>query len=125
MADPLKHDIKIAADIRAKIKAGVSMRVIHDYLVGKYHNAPRSYQTLYKVYRDDIADARADIQAQIGGVVVNKALEGDLKAAELYLRSKAGWNPTIKVEEVDPDEGNEDTSAIADLLKALGATEQK
>jgi hypothetical protein len=124
MADPLPHNMKIAADIRAKIKAGVSMRVIHDYLIGKYQDAPRSYQTLYKVYRNDIADARADIQAQIGGVVVNKALDGDLKAAELYLRSRAGWNPTVKVEETDPDDVNEDTSAIDDLMKALGATKE-
>jgi hypothetical protein len=125
MADPLPHNIKIAADIRAKIKAGVSMRVIHDYLVGKYPDAPRSYQTLYKVYRDDIADARADIQAQIGSVVVNKALDGDLKAAELYLRSKAGWNPTLKIVEEDAEDINEDTSAIDDLVALLGVNKDK
>jgi hypothetical protein len=127
MAEPLKHNIKIAADIKAKIRAGVSMRVIHDYLMDKYPSeqcgllaAPKSMQALYRVYRGDITDARADIQHQVGAVVVAKALEGDLKAAELFLRSKAGWNPTIKVEETDPDEVNEDTSAVDDLVNLLG-----
>jgi hypothetical protein len=30
------------------------------------------------------------------------------------------WNPTIKVEEVDPEEVKEDTGAIDDLLALLG-----
>jgi hypothetical protein len=75
---------------------------------------------MYKTYRDDIAQARADIQEAVGAVVVNKALDGDLKAAELFLRSKAGWNPTIKIEEVDPEDIKEDTGAIDDLLALLG-----
>jgi hypothetical protein len=75
---------------------------------------------MYKTYRDDIAQARADIQEAVGAVVVNKALEGDLKAAELFLRSKAGWNPTVKIEEVDPEDIKEDTGAIDDLMALLG-----
>jgi len=43
-----------------------------------------------------------------------------MKAAELFLRSKAGWNPTLKIEEVEPDEVKEDTAAIDDLLALLG-----
>lgn len=121
MADPLPHNIKIAADIRAKIKAGVSMRVIHDYLVGKYPDAPRSYQTLYKVYRDDIADARADMHTLIGNTIMKKAIvDQDMKALELVARSKMGWSPTMKVVEENADDINEDTSAIDDLVALLG-----
>jgi hypothetical protein len=79
---------------------------------------------MYKTYRDDIAQARADIQEAVGAVVVNKALEGDLKAAELFLRSKAGWNPTIKILEEDPEDVTEDTGAIDDLLALLGKKKQ-
>jgi hypothetical protein len=79
---------------------------------------------MYKTYRNDIAEARADIQEAVGAVVVQKALDGDLKAAELFLRSKAGWNPTIKIEEVDPEDAKEDTGAIEDLMALLGRSKE-
>ena len=119
MADKLIHNLKIATYIRKAIRAGVSMKVILDS-IQNYDHAPSSMNGMYKTYRDDIAQARADIQEAVGAVVVNKALEGDLKAAELFLRSKAGWNPTIKIEEVDPEDIKEDTGAIDDLMALLG-----
>ena len=119
MADKLIHNLKIATYIRKAIRAGVSMKVILDN-IQNYDHAPSSMNGMYKTYRDDIAQARADIQEAVGAVVVNKALEGDLKAAELFLRSKAGWNPTVKIEEVDPEDIKEDTGAIDDLMALLG-----
>lgn len=119
MAEKLKHNLHIATYIRKAIKAGVSMKVILDN-IQKYDNAPSSMNGMYKTYRNDIAEARADIQEAVGFVVVQKALDGDMKAAELFLRSKAGWNPTLKIEEVEPDEVKEDTAAIDDLLALLG-----
>jgi hypothetical protein len=119
MALPLPHDIKIATKIRAGIAAGVSMRVIFDS-VATMKNAPKSYQTFYKIYRDDIADARASIQEEIGSVVITAARGGDIKAAELFLRSRAGWNPVTKIVEEDPEDVSEDTGAIDDLLSLLG-----
>jgi len=119
MADKLIHNLKIATYIRKAIRAGVSMKVILDN-IQSYDHAPSSMNGMYKTYRDDIAQARADIQEAVGAVVVNKALEGDLKAAELFLRSKAGWNPTIKILEEDPDDVPEDTGAIDDLMALLG-----
>ncbi len=118
-AQSLPHDMKIATKIRAGICAGVSMRVIFDSVV-TMKNAPKSYQTFYKIYRDDIAASRASIQEEIGSVVINAAKGGDLKAAELFLRSRAGWNPTLKIEEVEPEDVAEDTGAIDDLLALLG-----
>lgn len=119
MAEKLKHNLHIGTYIRKAIKAGVSMKVILDN-IQKYDHAPSSMNGMYKTYREDIASARADIQEAVGAVVVQKALDGDMKAAELFLRSKAGWNPTIKIEEVDPDDIKEDTGAIDDLMALLG-----
>lgn len=119
MAEKLKHNLKIATYIRKAIRAGVSMKVILDN-IQTYEHAPTSMNGMYKTYRDDIAQARADIQEAVGAVVVAKALDGDLKAAELFLRSKAGWNPTLKIEEVEPDDIKEDTGAIEDLMALLG-----
>jgi hypothetical protein len=114
----LKHKLHIATEIRRKIAAGVSMKVILDD-IQRFEGAPTSMNGMYKTYRNDIAEARSAIHEQVGAVVVQKAIEGDLKAAELFLRSKAGWNPTIKVEEVDPEDANEDTGAIDELLSLL------
>lgn len=119
MAEKLKHNLHIAAYIRKAIRAGVAMKVILDN-IQKYDHAPSSMNGMYHTYRNDIAEARADIQEAVGTVVVTKALGGDMKAAELFLRSKAGWNPTIKIEEVDPEDIKEDTGAIDDLLALLG-----
>ena len=124
MAEKLKHNLHIATYIRKAIKAGVSMKVILDN-IQKYDHAPSSMNGMYRTYRNDIAEARADIQEAVGHVVVQKALDGDLKAAELFLRSKAGWNPTLKIEEVEPDEVKEDTAAIDDLLALLGRSKRE
>ena len=119
MADKLIHNLKIATYIRKAIRAGVSMKVILDN-IQNYDHAPSSMAGMYSAYRNDIAEARANIQEAVGSVVVQKALDGDMKAAELFLRSKAGWNPTIKIEEVDPEDIKEDTGAIDDLMALLG-----
>jgi len=119
MAEKLKHNLKIATYISKAIRAGVSMKVILDN-IQTYEHAPTSMNGMYKTYRDDIAQARADIQEAVGAVVVAKALDGDLKAAELFLRSKAGWSPTQTVVEVDSEVETEQTSAIDDLIALLG-----
>jgi hypothetical protein len=123
MADKLIHNLKIATYIRKAIRAGVSMKVILDN-IQNYDHAPSPMAGMYSAYRNDIAEARANIQEAVGSVVVQKALDGDMKAAELFLRSKAGWNPTIKIEEVDPEDIKEDTGAIDDLLALLGKRTQ-
>ena len=124
MADKLIHNLKIATYIRKAIRAGVSMKVILDN-IQNYDHAPSSMAGMYSAYRNDIAEARANIQEAVGSVVVQKALDGDMKAAELFLRSKAGWNPTIKIEEVDPGDIKEDTGAIDDLMALLGKMKPK
>ena len=123
MADKLIHNLKIATYIRKAIRAGVSMKVILDN-IQSYDHAPSSMNGMYKTYRDDIAQARADIQEAVGAVVVNKALEGDLRAAELFLRSKAGWSPTQTIVEVDNEVETEQTSAIDDLIALLGVKKE-
>ncbi len=124
MADKLIHNLKIATYIRKAIRAGVSMKVILDE-IQRFDHAPSSMAGMYSAYRQDISSARADIQEAVGSVVVEKALSGDMKAAELFLRSKAGWNPTLKIEEVEPEDVNEDTGAIDDLLALLGRIKDK
>jgi hypothetical protein len=124
MAEKLKHNLHIATYIRKAIRAGVSMKVILDE-IQRFDNAPSSMNGMYKTYRQDIASARAEIQEAVGSVVVAKALDGDLKAAELFLRSKAGWSPTQTIVEAEPETENEQTSAIEDLIALLGVKDKR
>ena len=118
--DKLPYSKTIANKVTLGIRNGESVRDIFAS-IQSYQNAPASYTTFYKLYGEDMAKARADIVGQIGGVVVDKALEGDFKAAELYLRSKGGWSPkeTVEGREAGTDE-EEEESAINALMKALG-----
>src|SRR5210317_2490509 len=106
----------IAKKVREGIRNGVSVKDIMAS-IQKYQNAPSSTATFYKLYGQDIADTKADIVGQVGSVVLQQALDGDFKAAELFLRSKGGWSPTQTNVEVesnsDPDE---DVSAIDSLM---------
>lgn len=113
------HQVNIAAYIRKAIKAGVAMKVILDK-IQDMDGAPRNMQTLYKVYRSDIADARSQLGVDIGEKIMEKALvDGDMKALELVARSKLGWSPTQTIVEADPEDENENTSAIDDLIALL------
>ena len=86
MAELLKHKMEIATAIRRQIGAGVAMKVILDF-IQQFKDAPSSMNGMYKTYRADIADARANLQEEMGSVVINAAKGGDWKAAELVLRS--------------------------------------
>ena len=120
----LPHNIKIAQVVRQKIKAGVSMKVILDD-IQKYDHAPTSMNGLYKTYRNDIAEARSDIQEEMGNIVIKSARGGDWKAAELFLRSKAGWSPTQTIVEAEPETEASDNGAIDDLIALLGKSKKK
>lgn len=121
MPTPLyKKNTKIAKDIYAKVAAGVSVRDLLNHLVATYPDAPKSTSTLYKYYGDDIAQAKADVIERIGNVMIQKALDGDVKAAEFYLRSQGGWSPqsteNVNTSLTPEDEDNSATDELARLL---------
>lgn len=120
----LKHDLRIATYIIQAIKAGVSMAAILDK-VSTMPNGPRAKASLYKVYRNEIANARADLAEELGEVAMKMAKAGDVKMLDLALRSKAGWSPTQTVIESDKDDEDENTSAIDDLLAMLKVKQAK
>tara|TARA_B110000483_G_C18088682_1_gene501083 strand:+ start:377 stop:829 length:453 start_codon:yes stop_codon:yes gene_type:complete len=115
----LPYSNVIAKVVRLGTGRGVT---VSDILAGiqKYQHAPSSLATFYKLYGRDMAEVKLKTIGDVGEVVVQKALDGDLKAAELYLRSKGGWSPTqtnIEVEQpVDPDLDESATSTLMSLL---------
>jgi hypothetical protein len=120
--DPLPYSEIIAKKVREGIRNGVSVKDIMAS-IQKYQNAPSSTATFYKLYGQDIADTKADIVGQVGSVVIQQALDGDFKAAELFLRSKGGWSPTQTINETElTDDPDTDESAIDSLMTLLGKT---
>lgn len=119
MNTQLPHNLAIAAKLRSGIRAGVSMRVLHDQ-IKCMKDGPQSLMTLYKTYRNDIAESKSNFQIEVGSKIVHKGLvEGDMRALELIARSKMGWSPSTTVVELEPDELTEETGAIDDLLMLL------
>jgi len=116
---PLPHDLKIAVEIQRMIKAGVSTNVIFDK-VKEMPNGPRSLTTFYKHYRNDIVTARATLHEAVGSLIMEKAMvEKDYRALEFVAKTRMGWNEKVVVEERGPDDADQDTSAVDDLIAAL------
>lgn len=89
--------------------------------------APKSYTTFYKLYREDLSEARGDVVAAMGDKVIKTGLTGDEdspfthKAREFYLSTMGGWSKkeTIETREVGTEE-EENEGAVKALLSALG-----
>lgn len=115
----IPYDLSVENAVRKGIRAGIPMASIVDS-IQHMQNAPGSASGVYKKYREAIAEERFKMQEEIGNAVMSKVREGDTKMIEFAARSKAGWNPAVKVEEVDKDEADESSDAITRLAAVLG-----
>ena len=117
----LPYNIPVAKYVRQAVQDGVQIKDILATVNKRFQNSPRNSATFYKLYGEDIAEARAEISGRVGNVVINAALSGDFKAAELFLRSKGGWSPTSTINEVEQlEDPDTDESAIDSLMTLLG-----
>ena len=116
----LPKNPNIARMVREGISGGVTVRQIFASVL-HMKDAPQSYTTFYKLYREDMDEVKFQLDAKVGKTVIEQALEGDFKSQELYLRSRAGWSPSSHVQEQEvgtDDEENE--GAVSALMAALG-----
>lgn len=117
MSKSIYKESKVIADkLRENILKGISVYKTYDSL-RHTQDCPSSHATFYKVYDKVIADARLELDAKLTDAYWKKVDEGDSKLIEFGLRSKAGWNPATKVEDVT-DQVDEDTDPL-DKLKAM------
>lgn len=119
-AIPYSKDI--ANKIRKGIKSGLNVKQIFGS-IQSLQNAPKSIQTFYKLYKQDMDDERADIVGKVGTKVVDQALGGDFKSQELFLRSRGDWSPQSTNTEVEADSSDDDLNAVDALMNALGKLE--
>lgn len=114
-----KHNPVLEKKIREGLSAGLTQKAIMDSI--QYHpDCPAKWETLYRVYGEAIEDERYRMRQEIGNAVMNKVREGDSKMIEFAARSKAGWNPVDRVQEVDGAEVEEDMDAVTTLASILG-----
>lgn len=130
MADALGYCNKIGKIVRAKAKAGVPVKTIFAS-IQSHQKAPGSLTTFYRYYRVDMESVRADTTEEIANKVINTALNGDEdsphthKSRELYLDRIGGWSKkeVVETREISGEE-EENESAVAALLSALGKSEE-
>jgi hypothetical protein len=116
----LPKNPNIALKVREGISGGVSVQQIFKSVL-HMKNAPQSYTTFYKLYREDMEDVKFSLDAKVGKTVIDQALEGDFKSQELYLRSRAGWSPSSHVQEQEVGTEDEETEGVVNsLMAALG-----
>lgn len=112
------HNMEISAYILSRVSNGVPVTTVFNYCKETWPViAPRSLTTFYKVYRLELAQAKASMH-DVGDLIFKRAREGDMQAMTLVAKGKLGWNDKVVVE-VDPEEINEDTGAIDDLINLL------
>jgi hypothetical protein len=126
MPEKLPYSKLVEKHILECIQGGIGIRQM---IASMQHlpQAPKSLSTLYKHYGNFIETERARISSAVGKRVIDHALVGNIEekstqwAAELFLRSKAGWSPTHTVNEVEQDvDPDMDESAIDTLMGLLG-----
>jgi len=116
----LPKNSNIARKVREGISGGVSVAQIFKSVL-HMKDAPQSYTTFYKLYREDMDEVKFTIDAKVGKTVIDQALEGDFKSQELYLRSRAGWSPSSHVQEQEVGtEDEENEGAVSAFMAALG-----
>lgn len=118
MAQKLPKNPNIARKVREGIAGGVSVQQIFKSVL-HMKNAPQSYTTFYKLYREDMDDVKFSLDAKVGKTVIDQALEGDFKAAEFYLRSRAGWSPSSHVQQEEVGAEDEETEGVVNRLTGL------
>lgn len=121
----IPHDGRIAAIVKKKAAAGVPVSEILAS-IQNYQNAPRSLPTFYRIYRDDMDEARGGITEKIGSKIVAQALDGDYKSQELWLTTKGGWSKNQTVTNIDAEYSEEEKSnALNNLLTKLGLNDEE
>lgn len=120
--EQLPYSDTIAAQVEQGIMQGLTVKDIFAGIQG-LKDAPASYTTFYRKYGHVMAAARNRVNGEIGGLVIDQARAGDFKSQELFLKSRADWNPSqkIQVEDVDSDE-EETQSAVDRMAELLGFT---
>lgn len=118
MAQKLPKNPNIARKVREGIAGGVSVQQIFKSVL-HMKNAPQSYTTFYKLYREDMDEVKFTLDAKVGKTVIDQALEGDFKAAEFYLRSRAGWSPSSHVQQEEVGAEDEETEGVVNRLTGL------
>lgn len=110
----------IADYVRGRIAKGATLMSTIESASAKFEQAPNNYRSFMRVYGNDVREAKAKLEDDIGEEVLRRAKESD-KILELLARSRGNFNPVDKlaVAEAELDDLDED-SAVKSLMRMLG-----
>lgn len=118
LMEKLEYNKRIGQRVFEMTQAGVSVRDIFG-AIQTYQDAPKSMTTFYRLYRQDMDNAKGEVVEKIGNKIVQQALEGDFKSQELYLRSKGGWSPSETQKHGDEESEMEEAESALEALERL------
>jgi hypothetical protein len=75
------------------------------------------------VGKSAIGEARYEFQKSLAEKAKDRIDNDSDKILELALKSKAGWNPNIRIEDVENDELDENKDPIRKIIEMLGKNE--
>jgi hypothetical protein len=81
------------------------------------------HETLTKYYRAELDESLAKANATIGGVLFNKAKEGDTAAMIFWLKTRARWREIEREKEIDPALQKGEVTSV--LVTVAAATPEK
>lgn len=126
------HELPYREAIAKKVRemaATHSVAKIHEAILHMQY-APKSYSTFYKLYGQDLTEARDGLITKVGNLVYDNALRTDEDAVDnplvqkdrhFILERKGGWNKTETVQNREVGtEAEEAESAVKALMSALG-----
>ena len=75
-------------------------------------------KTLKKHYAYEIENAKAIRIQEVGGVLLNLCMRGNLNAIQFYLKSQAGWSETERVDHTSSD-GSMTPAPVAQITRRI------
>lgn len=123
MADKIDKCAWIDKKVVEYASQGLSMKEIHTILLkeGSYQKLPQSMTTFRKNYYDTFLGTRSEEVGKVGQKIIDMALEGDYKSAELFLTTHSdAWQKKTQLEVSNTDDLDEEETALDILSGALG-----
>jgi hypothetical protein len=117
-----QYSKQIEDRVREGILHGLSLQVIFDSLEN-HSDRPTALSGFTKKYKSAIGEARYEFQKSLAEKAKDRIENDSDKILELALKSKAGWNPNIRIEDVENDELDENKDPIRKIIEMLGKNE--
>ncbi|MDE2429749.1 MAG: hypothetical protein KGM99_13570 [Burkholderiales bacterium] len=104
--------------VAAMVACGQPLQHIAQCISGP-DGGPISFRLFSRAFRHEIETATAYAAEQVGRVIFNKAIEGDMTAAIAWMKARGGWSDKRIIEHTGPNGGAINVEMEGVKLEAL------